>query len=322
MDQHDLICKLKELAKELDRVPTRAAFTKVVPAYQLEKQFGTYADLLKAAGLETYDERRSAPGIPPKVLLLDIETMPMEVYTWGIWEQNIGLNMIIADWSLASFAGKWLDSDEMIYFDQRKKRNFRDDKEITEKVWELIDQAGVIITKNGKRFDERKLNEKFMQHGLTPPSKPKHIDVEVMFKRVTRLTSNKQEWLTQKFNKQFQKLKHDKFPGFELWSQCMKGNQDAWEEMEKYNKHDVLSMQELYLFIRPWGNHPDLNVYSDSHDNECSCGSKEFKKHSKPAVTATGRFDRYICKKCGAESRGKDNHLTKEKRASLRARVT
>ena len=30
------------------------------------------------------------------------------------------------------------------------------------------------------------------------------------------------------------KLSHGKYPGFKLWSECLKGNVDAWEEMKEY----------------------------------------------------------------------------------------
>lgn len=59
--QHDLVQAVKELALELGRVPTREQFTNraIGGAYRLAKAFGSYAALLQAAGLETYDERRS-----------------------------------------------------------------------------------------------------------------------------------------------------------------------------------------------------------------------------------------------------------------------
>lgn len=44
----------------------------------------------------------------PKVLILDIETSPLEVYTWGIWEQNISLNQIKKDWNIIAWCAKWL----------------------------------------------------------------------------------------------------------------------------------------------------------------------------------------------------------------------
>lgn len=61
MDAHELVVAVKDLALELGRTPTRADFTSSIRggAYRLGQHFGTFAALLQAAGLETYDDRRS-----------------------------------------------------------------------------------------------------------------------------------------------------------------------------------------------------------------------------------------------------------------------
>jgi hypothetical protein len=87
--------------------------------------------------------------------------------------------------------------------------------------------------------------------------------------------------------------------------------------MEVYNKHDVLSLEELYLKLAPWHHQLDFNLYTDSEEVHCRCGCTKFEKRGY-AYTASGKYQRYLCKKCGAWTRGKDNLLTREKRKSLR----
>lgn len=62
MDAHDLVSKVKELALELGRTPTAPEFEAVITGgrYKYTKLFGGFTPLLKAAGLDTYDDRRSA----------------------------------------------------------------------------------------------------------------------------------------------------------------------------------------------------------------------------------------------------------------------
>jgi hypothetical protein len=62
VDQHDLVKGVKDLALELGRTPTRDEFEKTIAGarYQMGRLFGNYSALLKAAGLETYNDRRSA----------------------------------------------------------------------------------------------------------------------------------------------------------------------------------------------------------------------------------------------------------------------
>ena len=49
----------------------------------------------------------------PKILCFDIETLPLESYTWGLFDQNVGLNQIKTDWAALSIAAKWLGEDEV-----------------------------------------------------------------------------------------------------------------------------------------------------------------------------------------------------------------
>lgn len=258
-----------------------------------------------------------------KVLLLDIETAPMLGYIWTLWEQTLALNQLYKDWHILSWAAKWLDDppSKIMYADQRKSKDITDDKNILIKIWKLLDEADVVITQNGKAFDQKKLNARFIQNGMQPPSSFKHIDTKIIAKRHFAFTSNRLEYMTDKLCVKYKKLKHKKFPGFEMWLECLAGNQLAWKEMEKYNKHDVLSLEELYLKLAPWDNTINFNLYTESLEHTCSCGSKKFKCYGF-AYTASGKFQRYKCLKCGSESRGKVNLLSKEKRDSIKLRTT
>jgi hypothetical protein len=259
----------------------------------------------------------------PKVLILDIETAPIMGYVWTIWEQNVGLNQIFKDWHVLSWSAKWLGDppSKVMYMDQRKAKNIEDDSAILKEIWKLIDACDIVLTQNGVSFDMKKLNARFIQNGMKPPSSYKHIDTKRIASRHFGFTSNKLEYLTDKLCTKYKKSKHKKFSGFDLWKECLAGNLAAWKEMEKYNKYDVLSLEELYTKLRPWDSTINFNLYSDNTKIKCNCGGKTFTKNGF-AYTATGKFQRYVCDKCGAESRDRENLLGKEKRATLRTRTT
>ena len=40
----------------------------------------------------------------PKILFLDIETCPIIADVWKLWDNNVGLNQIIKDWSIIAWA--------------------------------------------------------------------------------------------------------------------------------------------------------------------------------------------------------------------------
>lgn len=258
----------------------------------------------------------------PKILIFDIETAPMLGYVWSLWENNVSLEQLYKDWHILSWSAKWLDDppSKIMYMDQRKAKNVENDKKILKKIWKLLDEADIVIVQNGKAFDHKKLNARFILHGMQPPSSYKIVDTMLIAKKHFAFTSNKLAYMSDKLCVKYKKLKPTKFPGFSMWLECLAGNKKAWKEMETYNKHDVLALEELYYKLIPWDNSIDFNLYHDDTGVICSCGSKEFTKYGF-RFTNSGKYHRYKCVKCGAESRGKVNLLSKEKRASLRVRT-
>jgi hypothetical protein len=245
----------------------------------------------------------------PKVLVFDIETSPILARVWGLWQQNVGLNQIKEDWFVMSYAAKWLGVDGVIYEDLRgviddTDKGYRD-ADLLSGIWNLLNDADMVITQNGKKFDVKKLNARFIINGYQPPSGFKHIDTLQIAKRVFGFTSNKLEYMTDKLCVDFKKLKHGNFPGFELWQQCLADNLDAWKEMEEYNKHDVLSLEELYNKLAAWDDkHPNFSHYSDAEGHVCRCGCKKFTRNGY-AYTPASKFQKYRCTECGAEVRGR-----------------
>jgi hypothetical protein len=263
---------------------------------------------------------------PPKegarVLLFDIETAPILAHVWGLWDNNVSLNQIVSDWHVLSWSAKWLGSpeSEVMYMDQRNSSNVEDDALILTEIWQLLDMADVVITQNGKSFDQRKLQARFLINGMRPNSPYKHIDTKCESQRLFGFPSHKLEYMTEKVNKKYKKLKHKNFPGHELWVECLKGNKQAWDEMELYNKHDVLSLEEFFGHIAPWGINVNFNLFHDNDEHICKCGSKDHRKNGF-YYTDMGKFQRYECKKCGAPSRDRHNLFTKEKKDSLKRNV-
>lgn len=255
----------------------------------------------------------------PKILLFDIETAPMLGYVWSLWENNVALNQLQTDWYVLSWSAKWLGSpeNEVMYMDQRDSVNIENDKKILQGIWQLLDEADIVIGQNSKSFDHKKLNARFIINGMQPPSSYRHIDTKRLAKKHFGFTSTKLEYMTDKLCTKYKKLKHSKFSGFTLWRECLANNLQAWKEMEKYNKYDVLSLEELYYKLIPWDNTINFNVYSDSVETVCTCGSSDF-DYNGFYYTNAGKYRKYRCAVCGSELRSKTNLLSKDKRKSLK----
>lgn len=251
----------------------------------------------------------------PKILVLDIETSPIVSYHWGLFDQNISLSQVKEDWSVISFAAKWVGEKEIFYADQRGVKNVRDDKKLLAKIWKLMDEADIILGQNSNSFDIKKLNARFIKQGFKPPSSYRKLDTLRIAKKNFGFTSFKLEYMSEFLNKKFKKLKNS---GFNLWIRCLAGELKAWQELETYNKFDVLATEELYNMIKSWDNTINFNVYHDDFHNACNCGSTDFKRNGFFYSNA-GKYQRHKCLKCGRESRDKKNMLIKEKRESLKA---
>lgn len=240
----------------------------------------------------------------PKILLFDLETTPMEAYVWGIWDQNIGLNMIKEESTILSWSAKWLGDDKIMYDDVYGQKNLRDDKRIVKSLVELIDEADIVVGHNSDSFDVKVMNARIIKNGLKPPSSYKRMDTKKMAKKHFRFLSNKLQYLTDSLCTTYKKSSHGKFPGFSMWKECLKGNKEAFQEMKEYNILDVTSLEELFVQMLPWESASIFNSYKSN--DSCSCGSHKFKKAGF-AHTTTAKYQKYKCKKCGAESRGTEN---------------
>ena len=253
----------------------------------------------------------------PRILALDIETSPIVSYTWGLFDQNVALNQVKEDWSVLAWCAKWVGEKKIMYMDQRKAKEVRDDREILKVIWKLLDEADIVLTQNGKSFDVKKLNARFIINGMQPPSSFKQIDTLRLARKIFGFTSNKLEYMSNKLCLKYKKLKVKKFQGFELWSECLKGNIEAWKQMERYNKMDVLSLEELYRKLIPWETSINFNLYSRDNVTRCTCGSTNFIKNGY-FYSAAGKFQRYRCGDCGSEIRDKQNLFTASKKKSLK----
>lgn len=238
----------------------------------------------------------------PKTLLIDIETSEMENYSWGIRKQFIGHEDIKEDWNVLSWSAKWLGDKEIMQQDNRNARDVRNDKKLLKGIWKLLDEADLVITQNGDKFDIKRLNARFIIHDLPRPSSFQSFDTLKFANKTFGFTSHKLDYVSNALKLKYRKLKHHEFPGKTMWRECMKGNLKAWDAMAEYNRWDILSLEEYYEKIRPWA--IDFNFKAwNGDDLVCSCGSRSFTKNGSRPFRG-GMYQRLHCKDCGAEHRG------------------
>ena len=224
-----------------------------------------------------------------KLLLLDIETSPNIVHSWGLFNQFIGINQIVESGSTICWAAKWVGDKKVVY----SGRDTDSHKSMLKKIHALLSEADAVITYNGNKFDLPTLNKEFIKVGLAPPSPYKRIDLLAVARRQFRFTSNKLDYVAQ-FLGLGAKTRHK---GHELWVGCMQGNASDWKVMQRYNKQDVVLLERVYNKMLPWiQRHANWSVFK----NECvcpNCGSKHFQKRGFYHSQA-GTYQRYQCQSC------------------------
>lgn len=254
-----------------------------------------------------------------KVLYLDVETSPILALLWKLFNNdNVSLGQLQRDRSILAYAYMWEHEQKVYYRDQRNKKDFLNDKEFLTDIYNAIAEADVIITQNGNSFDLPILFGRFLVNGFAPVGdNVKKVDIYREGKKKFNFISHKLEYMANVLNAEYKKLSHKKYPGLELWINCMANVLEAWKEMELYNKHDVLTLRAVYKKMEPWISTYNPNLYTDNNDLVCVCGSTKFTKKGF-RYTSVGKYQMHKCVKCGKRQVDRKNLFDKEKKESLK----
>jgi hypothetical protein len=237
-------------------------------------------------------------SLGPRILVLDIETLPNQAFVWGTYDQNV--IRFIKQSCIATFSAKWLGDKKMI---SRALIDYSgyvpgsyDDQHLVRDLWELVDQADIIIAHNGNGFDFKVCNARFIFHDLKPPSPFKTIDTKKIFKEIARFNTNKLDDLCQLLGIGA-KIKTD----FDLWEGCINGDKKSWKLMVQYNERDVKMLEELYLKALPWvKDHPNLTLWTQGLCPKCGSHQVQYRGYQ---VTTTRLYRRFQCVNCGGWGR-------------------
>jgi hypothetical protein len=212
-----------------------------------------------------------------------------------------------------SFAYKWLGDPQVHYYDVQ----YSDEKTILPYLMEALDAADIVVAHNGNKFDLPTIQGRALVAGLRPPAPYKIVDTLLVARYEFNFPANSLEYLSTILDVE-KKDGHKNFPGFELWNECLKGNPAAWEEMKKYNIQDVVTLEEIYLKMRPWmKRHPNVGVYDDLTGPVCpKCGSNHI-QYRGYSHTNVGRYHRFQCNDCGGWGRHRLTIYPKDLRKNL-----
>ena len=229
-----------------------------------------------------------------RLLVLDIETSPSLVYTWGLFDQTIGISQVVKPTEVICFAAQFVGEKKMhfasVYHDGKAG--------MVDLLWSLFDDADVVIGYNSKGFDVKHIQREFLEMGLHRPTPFQQVDLFHVVKQNFRFLSNKLDWVSQRLDIGH-KAHHE---GFGLWEKCLANDDAAWARMKRYNIQDVKLTMDLYLNLRPWiTTHPNVALDSGTLAACPTCGSDALTKRGFHR-TRVSTFQRFCCTNCGSYS--------------------
>ena len=232
-----------------------------------------------------------------KILHYDLETAPTMAYIWKLWKENIGVSQVLEPGRVICWCAKW-DGEDDIY-GMTEHHDGGDD--MIEGLYEMMNEADVIVAYNGNNFDRPVMNAEFVKRGYTPPTPTKQVDLYQVVKKNFRFLSNRLDFVVKALGHPDGKAETG---GFDLWARCLEGDAEAWEQMLEYNAQDVEILEWLYHRLLPWvPNHPNHALYTPTHEHACpSCGSTSVQSRGL-ARTTTMTYRRFRCNECGTWSR-------------------
>jgi DNA polymerase elongation subunit (family B) len=215
-------------------------------------------------------------------IYFDIESSPLIGYTFGTYDTNV-LD-VIKDTELLCFAYKINDGPIEVY-----SRRTHTERQLVKKLWELFNQADVIVAHNGNKFDIKMSNQFFVKYKLSPPSPYKAVDTLLIARKYFKFTQNKLDYLGKVLLGEG-KIHTD----MQLWFDCMAGKKDALQLMEEYNIKDVDLLYRVYLKLRGWHNgNPNHNLYNDTSHKCPTCGGNTQRRGF--GYTRVSKYQRYQC---------------------------
>jgi DNA polymerase elongation subunit (family B) len=229
-----------------------------------------------------------------KMLALDIETKPGTAYFFDVWNTNIGSEKVITYPEIMAFSAQWRGKKKVLFYSEYHDGR----KEMLTALRDLLDEADLVVTYNGDKFDLPWIEGEFIAEKMTPPSPVLKVDLLKVIRKHSR-------WVHKNLNTVVKRLLDEEkvaHPGFSLWRDCIEGDPKAWALMKKYAIKDTALLWPLFDELLPWIKMP--HPVTDRHGLVCrNCGGTHFQRRGM-AKTLQGEYPRYQCQDCGTWARG------------------
>jgi len=252
-----------------------------------------------------------------KVLTLDIETQRGVVEVFDLWPKYIPIDRIRTPTRMLCFAAKFRDENEVQFFSAWEDNDTKAYFDMIKAGWDLLNEADVVVTWNGDRFDLQWFQGEFIRLQMGPPSPYRSLDLfKIARSKFGRsLMSLKLDWSARQLLGD-KKVEHG---GTDLWHDIRYGTPAekaaAQVLMMDYNIHDTVLTEHLLEAYLPWTG-VNFALYDEDNADRTVCPFCESPKIQKRGLfpTRTYQYQRYFCTDCKGWSRGRRMYYTTELR--------
>lgn len=226
-----------------------------------------------------------------KKLFYDIEITGILGWTYQMYDSRV--HKVEKMPIMMCFSYAWNDGKI-----QHESIQYQSEEELTKKLWQLFDEADIVVAFNAYKFDNKVAVAKFMQFGLMPPARYKTVDPFRVHKAIARTPSNSLQALCEFYGIEGKtEVTHSS-----LWYGCLQGDEKSWKLMKKYNNGDIRALRGVYNKQLPWNpNHPNMGVLMQKRDVCAKCGSPNIQSRG-TEERVNGLVRRWSCNDCGGNS--------------------
>lgn len=229
-----------------------------------------------------------------RMIVLDIERFPIIAETWGLRDQNIGINQIVEPSRTCAVGMKWRGENRCYFFSEFHQEDW------VQRSYDMLSEADIAVTFNGKSFDLPHLRTTYDLAGLPPLPPLKEIDLYRVAKQF-RHDSSKLDWISHSLG--LGRKLHT--GGHDLWRACRAGDPKAWAKFKRYCIQDVRLTEALLDRWEGWiQNPPNASLWSGDEELRCvACGSTSLERRGEQVALAQV-YQRFSCRNCGKWGRG------------------
>jgi uncharacterized protein YprB with RNaseH-like and TPR domain len=181
-------------------------------------------------------------------------------------------------------------------------KSYVNDKVMVKEIVSYVEEnADILITHYGTKFDLPFINTRALHWDINPLPPVAHIDLWKVSRVNLRLTSNRQATINDLIQAPHSKYK----PGWEVWRAAQYGSSKALKTLTDYCKNDVAGLLENYVRMRPLIKHHPYAFTTTTGKHACPVCMSKNTQYRGWRRTKLFRIERVHCQECSTWFDGK-----------------